>query len=358
MSLNVVKLADKDDMDRNKALDAALAQIERAFGKGSIMRLGQRESVVDSESVSTGSLGLDIALGIGGLPRGRVIEIYGPESSGKTTLALHVIAEAQRAGGACAFIDAEHALDPSYAKKLGVNIDDLLISQPDAGEQALEIADTLVRSGAIDVLVVDSVAALVPRAELEGEMGDTHVGLQARLMSQALRKLTGSISRSRCMVIFINQIRMKIGVMFGNPETTTGGNALKFYASVRLDIRRIGSIKDKETVVGNQTRVKVVKNKVAPPFRVVEFDVMYGEGISKNGELIDLGVAASVVEKSGAWFSYNGQRIGQGRENAKAFLKENPQIAAEIEQKIRANAGLVAGAMMDKGGAAEESAGE
>jgi recombination protein RecA len=358
MSLNVVKLADKDDMDRNKALDAALSQIERAFGKGSIMRLGQRESVVDSESISTGSLGLDIALGIGGLPRGRVIEIYGPESSGKTTLALHVIAEAQRNGGACAFIDAEHALDPGYAAKLGVKIDDLLISQPDAGEQALEIADTLVRSGAIDVLVVDSVAALVPRAELEGEMGDTHVGLQARLMSQALRKLTGSISRSRGMVIFINQIRMKIGVMFGNPETTTGGNALKFYASVRLDIRRIGSIKDKETVVGNQTRVKVVKNKVAPPFRVVEFDVMYGEGISKNGELIDLGVAASVVEKSGAWFSYNGQRIGQGRENAKAFLKENPQIAAEIEQKIRANAGLVAGAMMDKGGAAEESAGE
>ncbi|HWA49962.1 MAG TPA: recombinase RecA, partial [Dongiaceae bacterium] len=344
MSLNVVKLADKDDMDRNKALDAALSQIERAFGKGSIMRLGQRESAVETEAVSTGSLGLDIALGIGGLPRGRVIEIYGPESSGKTTLALHVIAEAQRAGGACAFIDAEHALDPSYATKLGVNIDDLLISQPDAGEQALEIADTLVRSGAIDILVVDSVAALVPKAELEGEMGDTHVGLQARLMSQALRKLTGSISRSRCMVIFINQIRMKIGVMFGNPETTTGGNALKFYASVRLDIRRIGSIKDKDTVVGNQTRVKVVKNKVAPPFRVVEFDVMYGEGISKTGELIDLGVAANVVEKSGAWFSYAGQRIGQGRENAKAFLKENTQIANEIEQKIRANAGLVAGA--------------
>ena len=358
MSLNVVKLADKDDMDKNKALDAALTQIERAFGKGSIMRLGQREIAVEAEAVSTGSLGLDIALGIGGLPRGRVIEIYGPESSGKTTLALHVIAEAQRTGGTCAFIDAEHALDPSYAKKLGVNVDNLLISQPDAGEQALEIADTLVRSGAIDVLVVDSVAALVPRAELEGDMGDTHVGLQARLMSQALRKLTGSISRSRCMVIFINQIRMKIGVMFGNPETTTGGNALKFYASVRLDIRRIGSIKDKETVVGNQTRVKVVKNKVAPPFRVVEFDVMYGEGISKNGELIDLGVAASVVEKSGAWFSYNGQRIGQGRENAKAFLKENPQIAGEIEQKIRGNAGLVAGAMMDKGGGAEDSAGE
>jgi recombination protein RecA len=358
MSLNVVKLADKEDMDRNKALDAALTQIERAFGKGSIMRLGAREKVVEAEAVSTGSLGLDIALGIGGLPRGRVIEIYGPESSGKTTLALHVIAEAQRNGGACAFIDAEHALDPSYATKLGVNIDDLLISQPDAGEQALEIADTLVRSGAIDILVVDSVAALVPKAELEGEMGDTHVGLQARLMSQALRKLTGSISRSRCMVIFINQIRMKIGVMFGNPETTTGGNALKFYASVRLDIRRIGSIKDKDTVVGNQTRVKVVKNKVAPPFRVVEFDVMYGEGISKTGELIDLGVAANVVEKSGAWFSYSGQRIGQGRENAKAFLKENPQIAADIEQKIRANAGLVAGAMMDKGGGSEESAGE
>jgi recombination protein RecA len=358
MSLNVVKLADKEDMDRNKALDAALSQIERAFGKGSIMRLGQRESAVETEAISTGSLGLDIALGIGGLPRGRVIEIYGPESSGKTTLALHVVAEAQRQGGACAFIDAEHALDPSYATKLGVNIDDLLISQPDAGEQALEIADTLVRSGAIDVLVVDSVAALVPRAELEGEMGDAHVGLQARLMSQALRKLTGSISRSRCMVIFINQIRMKIGVMFGNPETTTGGNALKFYASVRLDIRRIGSIKDKETVVGNQTRVKVVKNKVAPPFRVVEFDVMYGEGISKTGELIDLGVAASVVEKSGAWFSYNGQRIGQGRENAKAFLKENPQVAGEIEQKIRANAGLVAGAMMDKGPGAEDPAGE
>ena len=358
MSLNVIRLADKDDMDRNKALDAALSQIERAFGKGSIMRLGAREKVVEAEAVSTGSLGLDIALGIGGLPRGRVIEIYGPESSGKTTLALHVIAEAQRQGGACAFVDAEHALDPSYAGKLGVNLDDLLISQPDTGEQALEIADTLVRSGAIDVLVVDSVAALVPKAELEGEMGDTHVGLQARLMSQALRKLTGSISRSRCMVIFINQIRMKIGVMFGNPETTTGGNALKFYASVRLDIRRIGSIKDKETVVGNQTRVKVVKNKVAPPFRVVEFDVMYGEGISKVGELIDLGVAANVVEKSGAWFSYGGQRIGQGRENAKVFLKENPQVAAEIEQKIRANAGLVAGAMMDKGGGAEEAAGE
>ncbi|HVJ35580.1 MAG TPA: recombinase RecA [Terriglobia bacterium] len=353
MSQNVVRIADRDGMDKNKALDAALAQIERAFGKGSIMRLGQRESAVETEAISTGSLGLDIALGIGGLPRGRIIEIYGPESSGKTTLALQVVAEAQKVGGACAFIDAEHALDPSYAVKLGVNVDDLLISQPDAGEQALEIADTLVRSGAIDVLVIDSVAALVPRAELEGEMGDSHVGLQARLMSQALRKLTGSISRSRCMVIFINQIRMKIGVMFGNPETTTGGNALKFYASVRLDIRRIGAIKDKENVIGNQTRVKVVKNKVAPPFRVVEFDIMYGEGISKTGELIDLGVAANVVEKSGAWFSYNTQRIGQGRENAKVFLRDNPQIAAEIEAKIRQNAGLVAGVMLDKSGGEE-----
>jgi recombination protein RecA len=342
-------------MDRNKALDAALGQIERAFGKGSIMRLGQREKAVEAEVVSTGSLGLDIALGIGGLPRGRIIEIYGPESSGKTTLALQVVAEAQRQGGACAFIDAEHALDPSYAQKLGVNIDELLISQPDAGEQALEIADTLVRSGAIDVLVVDSVAALVPRAELEGEMGDSHMGLQARLMSQALRKLTASISKSRCMVIFINQIRMKIGVMFGNPETTTGGNALKFYASVRLDIRRIGSIKERDTVVGNQTRVKVVKNKMAPPFRVVEFDIMYGEGISKNGELIDLGVAAGVVEKSGAWFSYNGQRIGQGRENAKTFLKDNAPIAAEIEKAIRQNAGIVAGHMMDGSAPAEDS---
>ncbi|MGE3230577.1 MAG: recombinase RecA [Hyphomicrobium sp.] len=334
-------------MDKNKALDAALGQIERAFGKGSIMRLGQREKAVETEVVSTGSLGLDIGLGIGGLPRGRVIEIYGPESSGKTTLALHVIAEAQRTGGTCAFVDAEHALDPSYAVKLGVNIEELLISQPDAGEQALEIADTLVRSGAIDVLVVDSVAALVPRAELEGEMGDTHVGLQARLMSQALRKLTGSISRSRCMVIFINQIRMKIGVMFGNPETTSGGNALKFYSSVRLDIRRIGSIKDRETVTGSQTRVKVVKNKLAPPFRAVEFDIMYGEGISKTGELIDLGVAAGVVEKSGAWFSHGSQRIGQGRENAKQFLKENPEVAQQIEAAIRQNAGLVAGTMMD-----------
>ena len=358
MSQANLRLVDRDMMDRSKALDAALVQIERAFGKGSIMRLGQREKAVDAEVVSTGSLGLDIALGIGGLPRGRIVEIYGPESSGKTTLALQVIAEAQKAGGACAFVDAEHALDPSYATKLGVNIDELLISQPDAGEQALEIADTLVRSGAIDVLVVDSVAALVPRAELEGEMGDAHMGLQARLMSQALRKLTASISKSRCMVIFINQIRMKIGVMFGNPETTTGGNALKFYASVRLDIRRIGSIKERDTVVGNQTRVKVVKNKMAPPFRVVEFDIMYGEGISKNGELIDLGVAAGVVEKSGAWFSYNSQRIGQGRENAKTFLKENPAIAAEIEKAIRQNAGIVAGHMMDGSTPAEDSAGE
>jgi len=340
-----LRLIDKDMMDKGKALEAALTQIERAFGKGSIMRLGQNEIAVETEVVSTGSLGLDIALGIGGLPRGRVVEIYGPESSGKTTLALQVIAEAQKQGGACAFVDAEHALDPSYAKKLGVNVGELLISQPDTGEQALEIADTLVRSGAIDVLVVDSVAALVPRAELEGEMGDTHVGLQARLMSQALRKLTSSISRSRCMVIFINQIRMKIGVMFGSPETTSGGNALKFYASVRLDIRRIGSIKERDTVVGNQTRVKVVKNKLAPPFRVAEFDIMYGEGISKNGELIDLGVTAGVVEKSGAWFSYNGQRVGQGRENSKQYLKDNPAVAAEIERAIRQNAGLIRNAL-------------
>jgi recombination protein RecA len=334
------------DKDKQKALEAALGQIERAFGKGSIMKLGTNGVIAETEVVSTGSLGLDIALGIGGLPRKRIIEIYGPESSGKTTLALHVLAEAQKAGGTCAFIDAEHALDPAYARKLGVNIDELLISQPDAGEQALEIADTLVRSGAIDVLVVDSVAALVPRAELEGEMGDTHVGLQARLMSQALRKLTGSIAKSNCMVIFINQIRLKIGVMFGNPETTTGGNALKFYASVRLDIRRIGAIKDRETVVGNQTRVKVVKNKMAPPFRVVEFDIMYGEGISKVGELVDLGVQANVVEKSGAWFSYDGQRIGQGRENAKQFLRDHPELAISIEAKVRANAGHVAGAML------------
>ena len=319
--------------DKQKALDAALSQIERAFGKGSIMKLTGDQNPIQVESVSTGSLGLDIGLGIGGLPRGRIVEVYGPESSGKTTLALHVIAEAQKAGGTCAIVDAEHALDPSYAKKLGVNVDELLISQPDAGEQALEITDTLVRSGALDVLVVDSVAALVPRAELEGEMGDTHVGLQARLMSQALRKLTGSINRSRTIVIFINQIRMKIGVMFGSPETTTGGNALKFYSSVRLDIRRIGQIKDKDEVVGNQTRVKVVKNKMAPPFRQVEFDIMYGEGISKMGELLDLGVAANLVEKSGAWFSYGDQRIGQGRENSKNFLRENPEIAEELEKK-------------------------
>ncbi|MFY8106188.1 MAG: recombinase RecA [Elstera sp.] len=346
MTVAQLRLIDKDSMDKNKALEAALGQIERAFGKGSIMKLGQRDSAVETEVISTGSLGLDIALGIGGLPRGRIIEIYGPESSGKTTLALHVIAEAQKAGGTCAFVDAEHALDPSYARKLGVNIDELLISQPDAGEQALEIADTLVRSGAIDVLVIDSVAALVPRAELEGEMGDSHVGLQARLMSQALRKLTGTISKSRCMVIFINQIRQKIGVMFGSPETTTGGNALKFYASIRLDIRRIGAIKDRETAVGNQTRVKVVKNKMAPPFRVVEFDIMYGEGISKVGELIDLGVKAGIVEKSGAWFSHEGQRVGQGRENAKVFMRENPAIADVVEQAIRANAKGVADAMM------------
>jgi recombination protein RecA len=337
---------DKEAMDKQRALDAALGQIERAFGKGSIMKLGSHETAADIETISTGSLGLDIALGIGGLPRGRVVEIYGPESSGKTTLALHVIAEAQRAGGTCAFIDAEHALDPGYARKLGVNVDDLLISQPDAGEQALEITDTLVRSGAIDVLVIDSVAALVPRAELEGEMGDSHMGLHARLMSQALRKLTGSISRSRATVIFINQIRMKIGVMFGNPETTTGGQALKFYASVRLDIRRIGAIKERDQIIGNQTRVKVVKNKMAPPFKVVDFDIMYGEGVSKRGELIDLGVQAGVVEKSGSWFSYEGQRVGQGRENAKAYLKEHGEVGEAIERAIRANAGLVAEAMM------------
>lgn len=341
MSQTALRLVDKDTMDKQKALDAALGQIERAFGKGSIMRLGQKEQVVDIESVSTGSLGLDLALGIGGLPRGRIVEIYGPESSGKTTLALHTIAEAQKGGGVCAFVDAEHALDPIYARKLGVKLEDLLISQPDAGEQALEIADTLVRSGAVDVLVVDSVAALVPKAELEGEMGDTHVGLQARLMSQALRKLTASVARSKTLVIFINQIRMKIGVMFGNPETTTGGNALKFYASVRLDIRRIGAIKDKEEVVGNQTRVKVVKNKVAPPFKVVDFDIMYGEGISKTGELIDLGVKAGIVEKSGSWFSYDSTRIGQGRENAKQYLRDHPEMAAAIEATIRSNAATV-----------------
>ena len=341
-----LRLLDKEAMDKQRALDAALGQIERAFGKGSIMKLGSHEAAADIEVISTGSLGLDIALGIGGLPRGRVIEIYGPESSGKTTLALHVIAEAQRAGGTCAFIDAEHALDPAYARKLGVNVDDLLISQPDAGEQALEITDTLVRSGAIDVLVINSVAALVPRAELEGEMGDSHMGLHARLMSQALRKLTGSISRSRAMVIFINQIRHKIGVMFGNPETTTGGNALKFYASVRLDIRRIGAIKERDQVIGNQTRVKVVKNKMAPPFKVIDFDIMYGEGVSKRGELIDLGVQAGVVEKSGSWFSHEGQRIGQGRENAKTYLREHPDAGEAIERAIRGNAGLVAEAMM------------
>ncbi len=350
MDRNTDRNSERAQAERHKALDAALGQIERAFGKGSIMRLGQREAADVAEVVPTGSLSLDIALGIGGLPRGRVVEIYGPESSGKTTLALHAIAEAQKKGGACAFIDAEHALDPGYAKKLGVNVDELLISQPDGGEQALEIVDTLVRSGAIDVLVIDSVAALVPRAELEGEMGDSHVGLHARLMSQALRKLTGSISRSGCLVIFINQIRLKIGVMFGSPETTTGGNALKFYASVRLDIRRIGAIKEREQVVGNQTRVKVVKNKMAAPFRVVEFDIMYGEGVSKTGELIDLGVKAGVVEKSGSWFSYDGQRIGQGRDNSRNFLKENPELAAKLEASIRQNSGLVANAMLASGG--------
>ncbi|MBV9735112.1 MAG: recombinase RecA [Acidisphaera sp.] len=333
-------------MDKNKALESALTQIERAFGKGSIMRMGAKGGDEQIEVISSGSLGLDLALGIGGLPRGRIVEIYGPESSGKTTLALHAIAEAQKRGGTCAFIDAEHALDPGYARKLGVDVDNLLISQPDAGEQALEIADTLVRSGAIDVLVVDSVAALVPRAELEGEMGDSHMGLHARLMSQALRKLTGSVARSKCMLVFLNQIRMKIGVMFGNPETTTGGNALKFYASVRLEIRRIGSIKDREQVTGNQTRVKVVKNKLAPPFRQLDFDIMYGEGISKVGELIDLGVKANVVEKSGAWFSYDSQRIGQGRENAKQFLRDHPEIAESIEQRVREHAGVVANAML------------
>ncbi len=336
-------------MDKTKALDAAVSQIERAFGKGSIMRLGKSQKAVEIETISTGSLGLDIALGVGGLPRGRVVEIYGPESSGKTTLTLHVIAEAQKLGGVCAFIDAEHALDPIYARKLGVNLDDLLISQPDTGEQALEITDTLVRSGSVDVLVIDSVAALTPRAEIDGEMGDSQPGLQARLMSQALRKLTASISKSRTMVIFINQIRMKIGVMYGSPETTTGGNALKFYASVRLDIRRIGSIKEREEVVGNQTRVKVVKNKVAPPFKQVEFDIMYGAGISKVGELVDLGVKAGVVEKSGAWFSYDSQRLGQGRENAKAYLKSNPEAADRIEQAIRENSGLIAQRILEPG---------
>ena len=345
MSQPALRIVEGSSMDKSKALTAALSQIERQFGKGSIMRLGKNDRSMDIEVISSGSLGLDIALGVGGLPRGRVVEIYGPESSGKTTLALHTIAEAQKLGGICAFVDAEHALDPVYARKLGVNVDDLLISQPDAGEQALEIADTLVRSGAIDVLVIDSVAALVPRAELEGEMGDSLPGLQARLMSQALRKLTASISKSRTMVIFINQIRMKIGVMYGSPETTSGGNALKFYASVRLDIRRIGAIKERDEVVGNQTRVKVVKNKLAPPFKQVEFDIMYGEGVSKVGELIDLGVKAGVVEKSGAWFSYDSVRIGQGRENAKQFLKDNPDMAAKIEAQVRQNAGPIAEAI-------------
>ena len=359
-----LRVVEGEHMDKHKALDAALAHIEKHFGKGSIMRLGANDHSIDVESIPTGSISLDIALGIGGLPRGRIVEIYGPESSGKTTLALHVAAEAQKRGGICGFIDAEHALDPVYARKLGVKVDDLLISQPDTGEQALEIADTLVRSGAIDVLVIDSVAALTPKAELEGEMGDSLPGLQARLMSQALRKLTASISKSGCMVIFINQIRMKIGVMFGNPETTTGGNALKFYASVRLDIRRIGQIKDREEAVGNQTRVKVVKNKVAPPFKQVEFDIMYGEGISRTGELVDLGSKAGIIEKSGAWYSFDGQRIGQGRENTKAFLKEHPELAATIEKAIRANAGLIVDRMLvapeadadgeDEGGEAAE----
>ena len=344
-----LKVVEGGSMDKQKALEAALGQIERAFGKGSVMKLGSNKAI-EVEAISTGSIGLDIALGIGGLPKGRVVEIYGPESSGKTTLALHVVAECQRRGGICAFVDAEHALDPVYARKLGVDVDELLISQPDTGEQALEIADTLVRSGAVEVLVIDSVAALTPRAELEGDMGDSLPGLQARLMSQALRKLTGSISKTHCMVIFINQIRMKIGVMFGNPETTTGGNALKFYSSVRLDIRRIGAIKDRDEVVGNQTRVKVVKNKVAPPFRQVEFDIMYGEGISKVGELLDLGVTAGVVEKSGSWFSHSGERIGQGRENAKTFLRENPDVANAIEAAIRSNAGLIADRITDPDG--------
>lgn len=344
-----LRVVEGGSMDKDKALAAALSQIERNFGKGSIMRLGEASSI-EVESISTGSLGLDIALGIGGLPKGRIVEIFGPESSGKTTLALHVIAEAQKSGGICAFVDAEHALDPIYARKLGVNVDDLLISQPDAGEQALEITDTLVRSGAIDVLVVDSVAALTPRAELEGEMGDSLPGLQARLMSQAMRKLTSSISKSKCLVIFINQIRMKIGVMYGSPETTTGGNALKFYASVRLDIRRIGALKDREEIVGNQTRVKVVKNKLAPPFRQVEFDIMYGEGISKTGELLDLGVKSGIVDKSGAWFSWDSQRLGQGRENARQFLKDNPEAAKAIEQGVRESSGLLGEVLLVAGG--------
>jgi recombination protein RecA len=346
MAKAALRLVEGADMDKQKALEAALGQIEKSFGKGSIMRLGKNDPQVEVEAISTGSLGLDIALGVGGLPRGRVVEIFGPESSGKTTLALHVIAEAQKKGGICGFVDAEHALDTIYAKKLGVNLDELVFSQPDTGEQALEITDTLVRSGAVDVIVVDSVAALVPKAEIEGEMGDVLPGMQARLMSQALRKLTGSISKSNTIVIFINQIRMKIGVMFGNPETTTGGNALKFYSSVRLDIRRIGQIKERDDVVGNQTRVKVVKNKVAPPFKQIEFDIMYGEGVSKEGEIIDLGAKAGVVEKTGSWFSYGGQRIGQGRENAKAFLKQNKPIAQAIEKAIRENAGLIANRIM------------
>jgi recombination protein RecA len=349
-----LRLVEGADMDKHKALEAALSQIEKNFGKGSVMRLGKNEAPTEIESIPTGSLGLDIALGIGGLPRGRVIEIFGPESSGKTTLALHVIAEAQKKGGVCGFIDAEHALDTIYARKLGVKLDELVFSQPDNGEQALEITDTLIRSGAVDVIVIDSVAALTPKAEIEGEMGDVLPGMQARLMSQALRKLTGSISKSNTIVIFINQIRMKIGVMFGNPETTTGGNALKFYASVRLDIRRIGQIKEREEVTGNQTRVKVVKNKIAPPFKQIEFDIMYGEGISKTGEIIDLGVKAGVVEKSGSWFSYEGQRVGQGRENAKAFLKQNPEIALKIESAIRQNAGLIAERILGEAEAEEE----
>ena len=353
MSQAVLKLVAKNESEKQRALEAALAQIDRAFGKGSVMKLGANGKVQEIESVSTGSLGLDMALGIGGLPKGRVIEIYGPESSGKTTLALHTVAEIQKAGGTAAFVDAEHALDPTYAGKLGVNLDDLLVSQPDNGEQALEITDTLVRSGAVDIVVVDSVAALTPRAEIEGDMGDSLPGLQARLMSQALRKLTGSISKSKCIVIFINQIRMKIGVMYGSPETTTGGNALKFYSSVRLDIRRVGAIKEREEVIGNQTRVKVVKNKLAPPFRQVEFDIMYGEGISKTGELIDLGVKSGIVEKSGAWFSYDSQRLGQGRENARQFLKDNPAVAAEIEQGVRESAGLLGEALITGDDAAD-----
>ena len=358
MAQNSLRLVEDNSVDKSKALDAALSQIERAFGKGSIMRLGANDQVVEIETISTGSLGLDIALGIGGLPRGRIIEIYGPESSGKTTLALHTVAEAQKKGGICGFIDAEHALDPVYARKLGVDLENLLISQPDTGEQALEICDTLVRSGALDVIVVDSVAALTPRAEIEGEMGDSLPGMQARLMSQALRKLTASISRSKTMVIFINQIRMKIGVMFGSPETTTGGNALKFYSSVRLDIRRIGSVKDRDETVGNQTRIKVVKNKMAPPFKQVEFDIMYGEGVSKTGELIDLGVKAGIVEKSGAWFSYNSQRLGQGRENAKQFLRDNPEAAQEIELALRQNAGLIAEKFLDDTGPGDQDGGD